>query len=235
MPGPSRVRNHHNEEISSPDSVFFTPGEYLEAWQHVKDIFSQYLKSTDGTIILRYDPCHLITDKYTLAVVAVYLERLNALKRLTKAFFTPERILALLCLANTAYDDGVNNLILQEIAEIKFSVSELQLLRIRNELWRKLDFRLQVDLERITRTVDELQKYDVFNNDRARHHAGAKRTKDEQQYLDEWFENPQTRCKTCESATILDIISDPGLERKLPQSQKYNLCDPDFSDWFASD
>jgi len=40
MPGPSRVRNHHNEEISSPDSVFFTPGEYLEAWQHVKDIFS---------------------------------------------------------------------------------------------------------------------------------------------------------------------------------------------------
>ena len=54
---------------------------------------------------------------------------------------------------------------------MKFSVSKLQLSRIRNGLWRDLDFRLHVIPERIERTVDELQKYDVFNNNRARHHA----------------------------------------------------------------
>jgi len=192
----------------------------------------QYLKSKEGKIILNYDPCHLITDKYTMAVVAVYLERLNDLQWLTKAFFTSERVLALLWFANTTYDDGVNNVLLEEIAGIKFSISRVQLSRIRSELLRNLDFRLHVDPERIKRTVYELQVYDVFSNDRARHHAGSKRVKDEQKCLDEWFDNPQTRCKRCDSATIIDILSDPGLRRKPPQPQvileEYRVVSTDF-------
>merc|ERR1712210_182102 len=169
--------------------------------------------SKEGKIILNYDPCHLITDKYTMAVVAVYLERLNDLQWLTKAFFTSERVLALLWFANTTYDDGVNNVLLEEIAGIKFSISRVQLSRIR-------------------RTVNELQVYDVFSNDRARHHAGSKRVKDEQKCLDEWFDNPQTRCKRCDSATIIDILSDRGLRRKPPQPQvileEYRVVSTDF-------
>jgi len=234
-PRPSPVQSRHVTESSSPESFILIQDEDLAAWKHVKDIFSQYLKSSEGKMILRYDPCHLITDKYTLAVVSVYLERLNDLQWLTEAFFTPERVLALLWFANTAYDDGVNNILLEEIAEMKFSVSKLQLSRIRNGLWRDLDFRLHVIPERIERTVDELQKYDVFNNNRARHHAGSKRAKDEQEVVDEWFDNPQSRCKTCNSATIYDILSDPGLEPKPPMPQKYNVRDADFSDWFQSD
>jgi hypothetical protein len=81
-------------------------------------------------MILRYDPCHLITDKYTLAVVSVYLERLNDLQWLTEAFFTPERVLALLWFANTAYDDGVNNVrILIHLLIYKFITDSILLKR----------------------------------------------------------------------------------------------------------
>ena len=60
---------------------------------------------------------------------------------------------------------------IEQIAERKFKIGRKHLHRAKSEIWRSLDFRLDVSPEKIDKILDQMGTNKAFNRERAVHHS----------------------------------------------------------------